>query len=209
MRQRQLIVALLVGVVVALAVYESGQLRIREEEGVSVVVAARDLPARSVLAGDDLRRVTVPRRTLPAGAVAEVAEAVGQVLRDPLYTGEFVDARHLALRATELSASVLIPANKDYAFNLPMSLFLAPPPRLQMHDRIDIVGYPRGQPLEKGGVIVADLEIIDLSPEAKENASGTTYLTVGANADDIVRILAARDQYILGLALRPYARPAR
>lgn len=207
MRLSRIILALLAGAVVALTIYLASSARVQDAQGVNVVVASRDLAARTLLDANALRVVVVPRGDLSTGAITSIDDAVRRVLRDPLYAGEILDERHLAARNTEFSASLLIPNDKPYAFNLPVTLFLSVPPRLQLHDRIDIIGYAKGQSLDKGGVIVADLEVIDLSGRVADNATDSTYLTVGATADDIVRILAARDQYALGLALRPFARP--
>lgn len=206
MRVRRLLVALLAGGVVAFAVFQSSEARVREEESVGVVVTDRDLPARVLLTSGVLRAVSMPRRAVPEGAVESVTDAVDRVLRDPLYRGEVVTEKRLAARGAEFSASILIPPGKPYAFNLPVSMFLSAPPRLQLHDRIDIVGYAIGQPLERGGVIVADLEVIDLSPRVSDNVSESAHLTVGATAEDIVRILAAREGYRLAIALRPFVR---
>jgi Flp pilus assembly protein CpaB len=200
-------IALLAGALVTFAVWQSSLERVRGEEGVEVIVAARDIPARTVLTADALRTVSLPRSAVPAGSLTSVDAAEKRILRDPLYAGELVNERHLAQRGSDLSASLLIPSGKPYAFNLPVSMFIAAPPRLQVHDRIDVVAYPRGKPISEGGVIVPNLEIIDLSPRATDNASETLFLTVGATSDEIVRILAAREGFTLAIALRPFTRP--
>jgi Flp pilus assembly protein CpaB len=207
MRLGRVLFALLAGTIVALVVYQSSVARVRDEESVDVVVAARDLPARTIVGADALRVDSVPRRLVSSGTVRAIADAERRVLRDPLFAGEIVNERHLAQRGADLSASLLIPSGKPYAFNLPISLFLSAPPRLQLHDRIDIVAYPRGKSLSEGGVIVSNLEIIDLSPRSSDNVSESQYLTVGASAEEIVRILASREGYVLGIALRPFERP--
>jgi Flp pilus assembly protein CpaB len=200
-------IALLAGALVTLAVWQSSLERARGEEGVEVIVAARDIPARTVLTADALRTVSLPRSAVPAGSITSIDAADKRILRDPLYAGELLNERHLAQRGSDLSASLLIPSGKPYAFNLPVSMFIAAPPRLQIHDRIDVVAYPRGKPISEGGVIVPNLEIIDLSPRATDNASETLFLTVGATSDEIVRILAAREGFALAIALRPFTRP--
>ncbi len=205
MNARRLLIAVIAGGIVALLVYQASLARVRGEEAVDVVVAARDLPARTVLAADAIRVVGMPRDVVPAGAVQTLAAARDRILRDPVFAGEVISDRHLAVAGgTLLSASALVPSGKTYAFNLPVSLFLSAPPRLQVHDRIDIVGYPRGKPISEGGVIVSDLEVIDISTRVSENASETTFLTVGATAEDIVRIIAAHEGLALAIGLRPY-----
>lgn len=207
MNARRLLMAVIAGGIVALLVYQASLARVRDEEAVNVIVAAHDLSARTVLTADAIRIASMPRHLVPPGAVLTRDAAERRVLRDPVFVGEIVSERHLAGGdTTQLSASALVPEGKTYAFNLPVSLFLSAPPRLQVHDRIDIVAYPRGKPVSDGGVIVSDLEVIDISTRASENASETTFLTVGATADDIVRILAARDGFALAIGLRPFVR---
>ena len=206
MRLGRFVIAIVAGVVVAAIVYQTSVARVAAEAEVPVIVAARDLAARTVLTRDLVTLTTMPRRAVPAGALATTAEADGRVLRDPIFAGEIVSDRHLAGPGADLSASLLIPAGEPYAFNLPIAMFLSAPPRLQLHDRVDIVAYPRGRPVSEGGVIVSDLEIIDLSPRTTDNASGSALLTVAAAADEIVKILAARDGHVLALAVRPFRR---
>jgi Flp pilus assembly protein CpaB len=207
MRTGRLVLSLLAGLVVAGVVFAASQVPVRSEENVPVVVAARDLPARSILSAADLRTIDMPRRAVPAGAITTVESVLRRVLRDPLYAGEPLNEKHLALKGTDLSDSILIPGNKSYAFNMPISMFISAPPRLQLHDRIDIVGYQRGKSVESGGVIVSDLEVIDFSPNFNDNATESRYLTVAVTSEEILRILGARDGYTLAAALRPFAKP--
>jgi len=206
-RLGRLAVALLAGVVVALVVWQASLARVREEEAIDVVAVVHDVPARTLVDANLLQIVSVPRHLVPPGTLQSIADAERRVLRDPLYARELVNERHLAQRGADLSASLLIPAGKPYAFNLPVAMFVAAPPRLQVHDRIDIVAYPRGTPLSEGGVIVSNLEVIDLSPRASDNASESAFLTVGATSEEIVRVLAAREGSALAIALRPFIRP--
>lgn len=206
MRIGRLVIALLAGVIVTAVVYQAQVARERDEDAVSVVIAGTDMNARTLLGRDVVSAAVMPRRLVPAGALTGTGEAEGRVLRDPIYKGEVVLDRHLAAKGADLSASLLIPPGKPYAFNLPIAMFLSAPPRLQVHDRIDIVAYPRGRPISEGGPIVTDLEVIDLSAKSLDNASQSTFLTVAATADEIVRVLAARDAQSLAIALRPFVK---
>lgn len=207
MRLGRLLIALVAGAIVTIVVYQAQLARVAQEDDVTVVVAAVDIPARTVMARDLISSTVMPRRLVPPGALLALSEVDGRVLRDPLYKGEVVLDKHLAAKGADVSASLLIPPGKPYAVNLPISIFLSAPPRLQLHDRIDIVAYPRGRPLTEGGPLVTDLEIIDLAPRSLDNSSQTLFLTVAATADEIVRVLAARDgSQSLAIALRPFVR---
>jgi len=199
-------IALVAGALVTVIVFQAQEARISEEDAVSVVVATVDIPARTALARDVLTQAVMPKRLVPPGAVTSVADADGRLLRDPLYKGAVLVDKQMAAKGADLSASLLIPPGKPYAFNLPVALFLSAPPRLQLHDRIDVIAYPKGRPLSEGGPIVVDLEIIDLTPRAADNANQSQFLTVAATADEIVRLLAARDGQSLAIALRPFVK---
>ncbi len=66
-----------------------------EPDTVSVVVAARDLGAGSVLTAADLSTVTLEASTAPAGATGDPAPLVGQTLAVVRFQGEPVTVRHL------------------------------------------------------------------------------------------------------------------
>ena len=204
---RRLVIALTAVLFAAVVVYEVAQYRSDAESLVHVVAAAADLPARAVLVESDLTTAQIPRYAAPPGAIGNVRDIVGRVLRYPALRGEAIVEGRLASAGSERSASLLLPPDKPYAFNLPISLFLSAPPRLQVHDRIDIIGYPRGRPIGEGGVIVANLEVIDISPRTTDNVSDSAFLTVAATSDEIVRVLAAREGLSLAIALRPFAAP--
>jgi Flp pilus assembly protein CpaB len=205
-RLGRLAIALVAGALVTVIVFQAQEARFAEEEAVSVVVATVDIPARTALARDVLSQAVMPKRLVPPGAITSVSEADGRLLRDPLYKGAVLVDKQLAAKGADLSASLLIPPGKPYAFNLPVGLFLSAPPRLQLHDRIDVIAYPRGRPISEGGPIVTDLEIIDFTPRATDNANQSLFLTVAATADEIVRVLAARDGQSLAIALRPFVK---
>jgi Flp pilus assembly protein CpaB len=207
-RLRRVLLALAAGITVAGLAFQVLTLRASDAESVDVVIAARDLGARATLTSSDVRLTVMPRHAIPAGSLTSIDAAIRRVLRDPVYQGEILNQSHIAALGVDFSASLLIPSGKDYVVNIPTNIFFSAPPRLQLHDRIDIIGYPKGKALDQGSVIVRDLEIVDLSSRATDNVSETAYLTVGVNAEDVIRVLAARDGYLLAIVLRPFNVPS-
>jgi len=205
--RRDILLALLLGALTAVGVFavEVENLRANTER-TPVVVAARTILSRSVITVDELRIREMVSRDLPARFYTSPDQLVGTVAAATILDGEAVVPERLADRITLDAASALIPPNKPYAFNVPVGLFFSAPPRLVPHDRLDIIGYPRGSSLDKGGVIIADVEIIDISPRSQENVSATSALTLALDGEQIIRLMAARDGYVLGLAVRPYVR---
>jgi len=205
-RAGRALIAILAGLVVTIVVYQAQVERVSQEADVSVVVATVDIPARTLMGRDLVTETVMPRRLVPPGALVGSSAVEGRFLRDPLYKGEVVLDKHLAAQGADLSASLLIPPGKPYAFNLPVGLFLSAPPRLQLHDRIDIIAYPRGRPISEGGPIVTDLEIIDFAPRSSDNANQSVLLTIAATSEEIVRIMAAQNGQSLAIALRPFVK---
>jgi Flp pilus assembly protein CpaB len=205
-RAGRALIAVLAGLVVTIVVYQAQVERVSQEADVSVVVATVDIPARTLMGRDLVTETVMPRRLVPPGALIGRTSVEGRFLRDPLYKGEVVLDKHLAAQGADLSASLLIPPGKPYAFNLPVGMFLSAPPRLQLHDRIDIIAYPRGRPISEGGPIVTDLEIIDFAPRSSDNANQSTLLTIAATSEEIVRIMAAQNGQSLAIALRPFVK---
>jgi Flp pilus assembly protein CpaB len=111
------------------------QLRPPPPETVSVVAAARDLPAGSVLRASDLVAVDYPAGTAPAGLVRH---AVGRLLAAPMRAGEpLTDVRLVgAALAAAYPDAVAVPVR------LPDAAMAA---LLRVGDRIDLVAAdPQG-----------------------------------------------------------------
>ena len=92
---RRVLSAALAAMAVALVVL---QLRPPPEPVTPVLVAARDVPAGTVLADVDLRVDHVPRRFVQPGALAGTADAVGRRVGAALARGEGVTASRLVPR---------------------------------------------------------------------------------------------------------------
>lgn len=86
-RNRRLAVALLLCAAAGIAVH---QLTPAPSHTVSVLAAARDLPAGATLSGTDLAAVSVPPAVLSAGTFTEPAELNGKQLAAPLRKGQLL-----------------------------------------------------------------------------------------------------------------------
>jgi pilus assembly protein CpaB len=80
-----------------------------EPKGDRVAVAARDLPAGSVLSSADVRLVAWPADAVPAGYARTVAEVVGRGVVAPLRTNEPLMAGKLARKEAGGGLPILIP----------------------------------------------------------------------------------------------------
>lgn len=85
-----------------------------------VVVAARDLDATHALVADDLALVSIPADAVPAGALADVTDAVGKLPRAPLWRGQVVLGPALSDGAALFHTGLTLPTGMR-AVALPLS----------------------------------------------------------------------------------------
>jgi hypothetical protein len=95
-RRRHLLTALLVALLAALVV---PPLLPAPLQTAQVVVAAHDLPVRSILTAGDLRQVRVARSLVPESSTSDPADLTGVVLPRPVLAGETLSPQ--GLRAQE------------------------------------------------------------------------------------------------------------
>jgi Flp pilus assembly protein CpaB len=85
-----------------------------------VVVAARDVDATHPLVADDLVTVSIPTDAVPAGALADAADAVGKLPRAPLWRGQVLLGPALSDEAASFHTGLVLPTGMR-AVALPMS----------------------------------------------------------------------------------------
>jgi pilus assembly protein CpaB len=146
---------------------------------VPVVVAARDIPANTVITADDIQVTEVPQDDVAPGTVQRVDQVVGQVASGPLVRGQRI-----------LQANLLVPGLGDLlqpgkrAVALPVDRVSALGGLIQPNDTIDIVYSVRitltrvlpTQPLELVDATqgYAQQEGVELAPYG-EPPTGPTY----------------------------------
>lgn len=142
-----------------------------------VAVAARDLPAGTVLTAADLRTVSVPVPVVPGGAVARPGTVVGRIAAGPIRRGEVLtDARVVGPGLTAGlgpggSAAVPVRLAEPEAAGL-----------VRAGDRVDVLGSAVGA----DGMVLAG--------DAADIATGLRVLAVlgeRASADGVVLVVAA------------------
>lgn len=152
--RRRLLAALLVAVAVAAGVRAATA---PPPPSVPVLTAARDLPAGSVLAADDLVTVAYAAGTRPTGATADAGTVLGETLAAPMRRGEPVtDVRLVgpALTAPD-------PDRQAVPVRLPDAAAVA---LLRPGDRVDLVATdPEGA---GSRLVVAGVPVLAVPPPA-------------------------------------------
>lgn len=102
---------------------------------VSMVVAARDLEAGTVLGRADLATVKHPQKYLPAGSFASASEIAGRRIFVPVFSGEPITARKLGDRGG--ASSLVPPGTRAYSLSVASGAGLGFMPK--PGDRVDVI----------------------------------------------------------------------
>jgi len=180
LRRRRLLAALLTAVAVAAGLHAVAA---PPPATVSVVVAARDLPAGAELGPDDLVTAAFAPDSTPDDVVADPA---GRTLAAPLRRGEPVtDVRLVGPQLTEgLPDLTATPVRLPDAGMVDL---------LQVGDRIDLVAAdPRGSGAE---TVAADAPVLAIPSEAAAGPSTTglpgRLVVLGLDQDAVATVAAA------------------
>jgi pilus assembly protein CpaB len=194
-----LIAALLLGVLAGGLTYSYLQrLRAHSAPSIEAIVAAADIPPGTRVTAEMVQEREVPEALLPEGALTDRSRALGRVVVVPIVAGEvFLDAKLSGGRGANLSAR--LPEGK-WAMDLPGGWLVSPVPSLVQNDRIDLLSYRPGDPLEEAGLIVTAVEVLAFV----ESGGVPDRLTLAVDLDQAITILYARAN---GFSLLPLLRP--
>lgn len=185
MRHRRLLAAVLLALATGLAVDAATA---RPPAGVSLVVAARDLPAGHTVRDADLALLRVPRDAVPDGATGRTTQLEGAVLAGPVRRGEAItDAR--------LGGPGMLTAAPPGTLAVPVRLtepavldVVRPGDRVSLLAGPDIDGL--GGPVDGRGEVLAPAAVVLRVPA---DGGGTSLL--GSADDSAVLVLAlTRDE---------------
>jgi Flp pilus assembly protein CpaB len=177
--RRRPIAALLAAVAVATGLHAASA---EPPPRVPVPVAARDLPAGTVLEADDVRHASFAPGTAPEGIAAS---AVGRTLAAPLRAGEPVtDVRLVGPALTDgYPGLVAVPVRLPDAGMAGL---------LRVGDRVDLVSAdPQGGAAEVVARDVPVLALPDTAPETGATGLAGRLVVVGAESSEVTRIADA------------------
>jgi len=163
----------------------------------TVVVAAHDLTAGSVIGSTDVRLDELPAVYLPPRAVTSVGRAVGLVSLGDLAEGETLVETRLA---TSAYATSLAPGNVAVTVG-----FASVPAGFSTADRVDAYAtYAGARPYTT--MVGEDLRVLSIG-EAATSVSGPalTNVTLDVDPETARQLLQAAAGGVLGLAIRPTA----
>lgn len=174
--------ALLAGGLVAAAVASAlAVLAPAAPRAVAVVTAAEDLPAGTVLDGDDLVPVSRPADVVPVGALRTVADAIGRHLAGPVRAGE-------ALTDVRLLGAGLLTAGEQVAAPVRVAE-PAVAALLRAGDRVDVLAAsPEGGELAR--TVASDVAVLAV-PQLVDDVGEGALVVVAASPATASRLAAA------------------
>lgn len=209
--QRALIVLAIAAGLVAGVLYYAGAQR------VAVVVAAVDLlPGRAVTA-PDIETRALPPDALPAGALTDVASALGRFPRAPLWKGQLVLAGALSASPAAFDTGVPLPTGYR-AVAIPVSAAHAVGGAIIPGSRVDVIAVPvpgrapagRMTELLAQAALVVDVRgeqggPFDRHPTVRQQATairdrlGSVVIAVGPTAEMWIADRIATSTFVLAL----------
>ena len=174
----------------------------------SVVVAASDLPVRTVLTANVLTTRDYPVALVPAGALTNMADALGRTTSTAIPSGQAIVQAQLASAAGNRAAAVTIDKGKVLvAFPTADPLTLGG--LVNIGDRVDIlasVTQGAGENARVTQTTLQDLEVIDLLTPTKEQPNRATALVFAVDHQVALVLKYLRDaQASVDLSVRSRA----
>jgi Flp pilus assembly protein CpaB len=164
----------------------------------AALVASQDIRPGTRLSEDMLEVRHVPEAVLPSGYLTSISQSAGRVALVPIAAGEVIlDGKVSGGPGEGLSSRL---PDGRWAMTLPAGWLVSPMPEIAVGDRIELLAYQAGSPIEDAAVIVSGIEILQV-PGAGESPD---RLTLAVTMEEAKAVLYARSN---GFALMPLLRP--
>lgn len=151
-----------------------------------VVIAVTDLQAYTDIDSGSVTIQFVPTTMLPADHLTDLDEVLGRRLSSSVAANEVLLRRNLVgERGSGLSAQM---SNGQWAVVLPAGWLVSPAPKLVPGDRLDLLAYQTGKPVQEAGVIVEAVDVL----EYHGTSDNLSALTLRVDLPQAIAILYAR-----------------
>ena len=191
-----LLLALLAGVVTFIYLE---QLRAAMVPTALALVARQPIRPGEIISDSMVEVRPVPEAVVPAERLTSAAQALGRTVLVPLAADEVILPQRLS-GAGEAGLSRRLPDGR-WGMVLPAAWLASPVPELAAGDRVDLLAYQAGQPVDQAALIVAGLEVLAVGGEAAEAQA----LTLAVKVEEAAAITYARAN---GFLILPLLRPA-
>ncbi|GBD23181.1 hypothetical protein HRbin29_00839 [bacterium HR29] len=226
------VLAAATGVLVYLALQSNAGGESRETAGGAstrtVVVAARDIPAGTVISPGMLRLAPVDAEDTLAGALTSLDAAIGQVARIPIYSGEQVIAGKLTAAPLGEGLAYVVPPGMR-AMAVEVNKVVAAGGNVRPGERVDVFAVIETtredatgarQSVQQSLLLAQNVEVLAVEQRIIERAPGATssdgtladqpepdpaatVVTLALPPDVALRVLLADERGAIRLAVRP------
>ncbi len=209
-RLKRLVVPLLLAAIATYMVFLYTKPREAQPvEMVPVLVAAKTVPARTVLTPDMLLTVQVPRALAPRNAIDSVNQVVGRTTVTPLAEGEMVLLSKLASKDERSGLAYYVPPGMR-ALTVAINDVIGVAGFIQPGDRVDVLatfsadlaGAEKTRLLLEEVLVLAVGQNVQASSKPQE-VKGYNTATLAVSPEEAVLLTLADERGTLRLALRP------
>ncbi len=166
----------------------------------AVLVAARDVPSRKVLAAADLTVAQYALADVPPAALGKAEAAIGLVAQTPLQRGQPVLSNQVGKDAGAGTLPAYLPlAPGIVALTVPSNEQQGVAGYIQAGDYIDIVAVaaPKGSPTSNVRTIYSNIRVIRVGPAAVSAGGTTTAQQTGGLATSLtLAVTQCQAEYI-------------
>lgn len=217
--KKLLLVALILAAITAVTVYqylEKVKTTARLDTWKRVVVAAKDIPARTQITPDMLKEVDFPADYVHPRAIITQDSALGQVTLAPILTGEFLLTEQLAWPSDPKQGLAFRLAPGKRAVSVAVDEITGVAGLLNPGDRVDVLATIN---INEGGaagmnktltiITVQDVEVLaagkrmdEIRTDGKTEPVETKTITLAVSTDEIRPLVLASEKGSIRLALR-------
>jgi pilus assembly protein CpaB len=172
-------------------------------ESLEVLVAAIDLPSRTVLTSESVRSLAFPRQLVPAGALGRAADVIGQTTVAPIPKGAILLRTQLVAAGGETGASLTLEKG-TVLVAFPTSDPLTAAGLVAPGDRVDILAtVPATEGAKRTQTVVQNLVVVDVVRPETDTEGRTATLTFIVDPQVALVLKHLRDSlYTVDLSIR-------
>jgi len=203
------VVSLALGLFLSFAVYSNMKARFQPgpQQGVAVIVAAKDLPVGNKIGNDDLKTVHIPEGSFPQNAIRNKSEVMDRGVVIPISAGEFILNNKLAAEKAGAGLPSLIPPGMR-AVSVRVNEVVSVAGFVLPGTRVDVLltGNPSGGNEQQTTTVLENVAVLATGQRLERNSAGdpenAAVITLLVSPDDAQKLTLASTQGRIQLSLR-------
>lgn len=180
----------------------------------SVVIAKKNIPAKTQITADMVEQVKIPGQYLQPGAMVEASKVLGVIAKEDIIAGEQVTERLLVLSSKSVGFTGMIPRDKR-ALSITVDMGNGVAGLIKPGDYIDLLATFGGKSSSDSitNIFLQDILVLAVDKDiemgsqdkgADKGSDKKTVLTLAVSPDEAEQVTLAEEKGKLRVALRPY-----